>query len=145
MRHLSLPLVPLLAIAATIAFCPVAGAQVSTNVGATPMPYVPGPTGPPIIMYGQTSPGPSKTPYQPFRESPRGVYKMFSGVVRANQGYKLKLIDGRDVYLDKETIIEPTGGTIRRGMQIAIHGYFRPSGGITARYIVIENGDGQPH
>jgi hypothetical protein len=126
-----------------VACPPQADAQVV--VVSTPIPYNPNPPGPPIAIYGDAADNASAKPYQAFQPAPKGVYKLFMGIVSSFTGWQLKFVDGRTVYLDKQTIIDPTGATIRRGMQIAVHGYFRATGGITARYIVIQNGDGKPH
>jgi hypothetical protein len=135
-----------LAILAALAFASgPAASQVVLPIGATPMPYQAQPPGKPVTAPGDTSDDTTVSATTPFKANPRGVYKIFVGTVGTFSGYRLKFRDGRSVYLDGQTIIEPTGGTIKAGMQIAVHGYFRATGGITARMIVIENGDGHQH
>jgi hypothetical protein len=97
---------------------------------------------PPSYTFGNATPRPDATPYRP---RPLGIYRLFLGIVQSCHGNRIRFTDGREISLTPETVIEPTGLTIRPHMQIAVHGFFTPAGHITAREIVVENGDGDAH
>ncbi len=62
------------------------------------------------------------------------------GVVAYFSGYNLDLDNGPHVNLHHGTVINPTGATLRRGMQVAVRGHLRRDGTIDADVIDIVGG-----
>ena len=67
------------------------------------------------------------------------------GVVSYFSGYNLDLDNGPHINLHHGTIINPTGATLHRGMQVAVRGHRNRDGSIEADVIDIVGGFHRHH
>jgi hypothetical protein len=65
-----------------------------------------------------------------------------SGTIAEVRGGRLRLQDGRPVFLHRGTVIDPTGITLRPGMRIRVSGSPRGNGAIDADVIEVARGYG---